>query len=133
MVETIGFRHPFITNIVEHRLHVCSSSGDCAEVEVVFWINMSPQSDDPRFLSPVTTVTRQHGRLAERGDEQTTAAKVFFNVYSYYSCCLLQSYIDSIPVKKLKTENKQFKTFFNYPFIIRYFRVENCQLSRVSI
>lgn len=78
MVETIGFRHPFITNIVEHHLHVCSSSGDCAEVEVVFWINMSPPSDDPRFLSPVTTVTRQHGRLAERGGEQTTAAKVFF-------------------------------------------------------
>ena len=81
MVETIGFRHPFITNIVEHHLHVCSSSGDCAEVEVVFWINMSPPSDDPRFLSPVTTVTRQHGRLAERGGEQTTAAKVFFKTY----------------------------------------------------
>ena len=114
------FQHPFITNIAKHRLRVCicSSSGDCAEVEVVFLINMSPLhslmilgSCPPSPLSPGNTASWQNEEVSK-----PQLQKFFFNVYSYYSFCLLQSYIDSIPVKRLKRENKQFKNFFNYPF-----------------
>ena len=68
------FQHPFITNIAKHRLRVCicSSSGDCAEVEVVFLINMSPLhslmilgSCHPSPLSPGNTAAWQNEEVSK--------------------------------------------------------------------
>ena len=64
-------------------------------------------------------VTRQHGLLAQRAHEQTTAGKVIL-----YSCYLLQSYIDSslylIKGWKQKTNNLRTFLIIHFPHILSF-------------